>query len=150
MTAVTAEQLAEWRALAAAATEGPWLAHPAMADQPAEISAPNFNGMHEPMLDLLSTEDAAFIAAARTAVPALVAEVERLREESVKALAVVKLATDAMRMHEIGIKRSGDVTGEEHMEYLALERSGLTFEIARGIVAALRARAALPEEPADG
>jgi hypothetical protein len=113
MTAVTAEQLAEWKALADSIHIGP-----------------------TPFMKLVD------------ATPLLVAEVERLREASVEAHSVVKLAKDARRMHEIGIKRSGDVTGAEHMEYLSLERTGLTFDIARGIVDALRARTALPEESA--
>lgn len=75
---VTEEQLAEWERLTEAATEGPWdvmtreqweEGFPFCADGtnpytfPVDIDAP----------------DAAFIAAAREAVPALVAEVRRLR-----------------------------------------------------------------------
>lgn len=77
MTAITAEQLAEWKALADAATEGPW-----MSDRSAKIRCPaGYDvaavqiGAHERRANKL------LIAAARTAVPALVAEVERLRAE---------------------------------------------------------------------
>lgn len=83
-------QIDQWRALAEAATPGPWKLH--LVDDTTIISN---NG-----LDICTTcdsaeverhdsynieyermeADAAFIAASREAVPALIAEVERLRE----------------------------------------------------------------------
>lgn len=69
------EQRAEWKALADAATEGPWTA--------AEQSHGEWFSIQSPHLALCTAfepADAAFIAAARTAVPALLEEVERLRE----------------------------------------------------------------------
>lgn len=75
---ITQEQLEQWRALADAATPGPWelknygksvyLAGPAIEDIIGRIQ------FH-------AGADAAFIAAARAAVPALLAEVERLTAE---------------------------------------------------------------------
>lgn len=61
---ISDEQAAEWRELADAATEGPW-------DTDRLFIAHNH-----------AAEDAAFIAAARTAVPALLAERERLTAEA--------------------------------------------------------------------
>lgn len=73
---LTDEQLAEWERLAAGATRGPWHA----------VESQGWRGIvGEGNLDTveITTDpwptDLAFIAAARTAVPALVAEVRRLR-----------------------------------------------------------------------
>lgn len=80
MAEIPAERLAELRALADAASEGPWTAGgPYMRDHEVTIAK------HLPMLDLtwdeLGAANAAFIAEARTALPELLAEVERLRVE---------------------------------------------------------------------
>ena len=75
---ITQEQLARWRALADAATPGPW-------EQVTEfgewwISGPDIERHF--VIDTtngVNAQNADFIAAAREAVPALLAEVERLR-----------------------------------------------------------------------
>ena len=85
---MTEQQLADLDALAAAATPGPWEA----AHQYAEcwsLHGPEANGP-----DMMPKGDAAFIAAARTAVPALVAEVRRLREVAMEAFEEGQYATD--------------------------------------------------------
>ena len=77
---ITQEQLARWRALADAATPGPW-------EQVAEsgewwISGPDIERHF--VIDTtngVNAQNADFIAAAREAVPALLAEVERLTAE---------------------------------------------------------------------
>lgn len=77
------------RALADAATEGPWfdydrgIGHEVCTDP--EMEQPLNSGFRE----TFKAADAAFIAAARTAVPALCDEVDRLRAvvEAVEALA---------------------------------------------------------------
>lgn len=79
---MTDEQLAEWERLAAAATPGPWEAIPTVDADFATIKTRGKLGWmqyheYDPGID---ATDAAFVAAAREAVPALVAEVRRLRE----------------------------------------------------------------------
>lgn len=79
----TPEQRAEWRALADKATPGPWdtymvpgtrseEAYVAVEASETEVRIARYEGGHF---------DGAFIAAARTAVPALLADVERLTAE---------------------------------------------------------------------
>ena len=79
------ERLTELRALADAATSGPWK----VSDTPL---APDFenawvvledgrDGLHAGYDGQFSVADAAFIAASRTAIPELLDEVERLRAE---------------------------------------------------------------------
>lgn len=68
---MTPSRLAEIKALADAATPGPWLS------RDGEVFRPDFTGIaHE-----VDDDDSDFIAASRTAVPELVAEVERLRDQ---------------------------------------------------------------------
>lgn len=88
MTRVTAEQLAEWKALADAATPGPWTIekpgmHPTLGFADGIIIAAVARGMGiyaKPPTGSYPANDRAFIADTREAIPALVAEVERLRE----------------------------------------------------------------------
>ena len=76
------KQLEQWKNLASAATPGPWRSRESMGaatltkDSGALLAAGQ--GFFEP-------EDAAFIAAARSAVPALISEIERLRAVADKA-----------------------------------------------------------------
>ena len=89
---MTPERLDEIEARANAATQGPWEWHPYMGSG-ATLAKPN-RPFHE--LNILKTTDdwppvaadAEFIAAARTDVPALLAEVRRLQDavERVRAL----------------------------------------------------------------
>lgn len=67
---ITPEQLAQWKTLEEKATKGPW------EDRTGIFSLPD-----EPPGTSLYSPDAAFIAAARTAVPLLIAEVERLQDQ---------------------------------------------------------------------
>ena len=88
---ITDEQLKEWRALADAATPEPWLIDEAESCIGDVFSLIEIGGI--PFNDTISTvgsegeryvfnlPDAKLIAAAREAVPALIDEVERLREE---------------------------------------------------------------------
>lgn len=72
---MTKEQLDEIRARADAATPGPWI-------NDDDLSITGANGTDVCIWwDLVSADDAEFIAAARTDVPALLAEIERLRAE---------------------------------------------------------------------
>lgn len=72
---MTPERLAELRAIAAAATPGPWTTSSAWSVRSGrdELVAATSYYNHE--------ADAEFIAAARTAIPALLAEIERLVSE---------------------------------------------------------------------
>ena len=89
---MTTERLAEIEARANSATQGPWKWHPYMGSG-ATLAKPN-HPFHEHNI-LKTTDDwppvapdADFIAAARTDVPALLAEVRRLQDaaERVRAL----------------------------------------------------------------
>ena len=78
---MTPEQLAEWAALTDAATMGPWevrrLSWPQDSRDASDIVSPF--GVISDAENMPKAADAAFIAAARAAVPALIAEVQRLR-----------------------------------------------------------------------
>ncbi len=76
---IAQEQLARWRGLADAATPGPWEATSTWSDDGDSYYVAVVDG--RALLDTyvsMTDADAAFIAAAREAVPALLAEVERL------------------------------------------------------------------------
>lgn len=82
-------ELDELKELCAAATEGPWhqspdaLWHVRTVLENALIPLALKDG--EPIADAALDADAAFIAAARSAVPVLIAEVERLTQERDRA-----------------------------------------------------------------
>ena len=80
---MTPERLAEIRARAEAATEGPWGRHPAPKGRGQRVT--NKDGatlfVNERPGQMRARVDATFIAAARTDVPELVAEVERLTND---------------------------------------------------------------------
>lgn len=75
---ITDEQLAEWEKLANAATPAPWAAlfenDVATPDLVCVAKCPSYVGVP-------FSANQAFIAAAREAIPALIAEVRRLRQE---------------------------------------------------------------------
>jgi hypothetical protein len=82
---ITREELEKWKQLAEAATAGPWEATLLNIDTDSTYVEPcefHFCGMTDYPVDPIIQEqvhrDAEFIAAARDAVPRLVAEVERL------------------------------------------------------------------------
>lgn len=76
---VTPEQIAEWRRLAEAATPGPWSAP--VETGPTEVHGATPVAITSLVHSVAEKHDARFIAAAREAVPALLAEVERLRAD---------------------------------------------------------------------
>lgn len=78
---MTPERLAEIRARVKATTEGPWSFHPNHAF--ADPSDPLYVAGDGTVIadDISRKNNAVFIAHSRTDVPALIAEVERLREE---------------------------------------------------------------------
>ena len=78
MTGMTPERLAEIRARAEAATEGPWWTTRNL--RPATIFSGEGSDYNDAVADDAEPADATFIAHARTDVPELVAEIERLRE----------------------------------------------------------------------
>lgn len=83
---MTDEQLQEWSVLAEAATPGPWKSGWSWQDainggKSAWSEGPVHVGETLSQVAPQAIADAAFIAAAREAVPALVAEVRRLRAE---------------------------------------------------------------------
>lgn len=92
---LTREQLAEWRRLAEAATAGPWW----------ERKAFILSGVVDRVLDIqavapsdeISDADVAFITSARSAVPALIAEVERLANANEEARTLLHIATGCER-----------------------------------------------------
>lgn len=97
MSALTPERLAEIRERATAATEGPWGSHDfgyAGEEEPSSIVVHTGEFDHSDLLtydtetavawmprwERQESDNATFIAYARTDVPALLAEVDRLRE----------------------------------------------------------------------
>lgn len=88
------EELAELENLSAAATPGPWTYARPTAGRPHFVVADVVSHFIYPATDEIThgtraVDDAAFIAAARTAVPALVAEVRALRARRDELLATV-------------------------------------------------------------
>lgn len=77
---ITPEQLADWKALAEKATNTIWWAHCGLSLPDGrfgwEVIGPPYY-YDDARNEYLSEADAGFIAAARVAVPALIAEVER-------------------------------------------------------------------------
>ena len=112
---VTPEQLTEWERLAAEATSGPWaweatgqqdnawslgLTEPAVSGEIVETEDGERPEVVEHVAESGAAEskaDAAFIAASRTAVPALVEEVRMLREKARECPACEKLAHNIAR-----------------------------------------------------
>lgn len=108
MADVTEAKLAEWERLAEAATPGPWWVtgqpwgdetsvHAGPSDDPHTMTFPvcdfdlmshqfgdAFDGTDSDDIPEMVAPNMALIAAARQAVPALIAEVRRLREENVR------------------------------------------------------------------
>jgi hypothetical protein len=78
---VTDERLSELDALADAATPGPWLDKHWHDDEemPHTVVYCGPPGARRRMVRFVNLDDAAFVAAARAAIPELVAEVRRLR-----------------------------------------------------------------------
>lgn len=86
---LTPEQLSAWRQITDKATDGPWI--PELKGN--TVQSYSIPGVCHG-LKLNGGCDAAFVAAARTAVPALLDEVERLREEN----AALRADTELGRM----------------------------------------------------
>lgn len=141
LDAVTAEQLAEWKALAESATDGPWLYRPREDDDWGFVRGGNEQwtvaigraaqhldedayGKHRAGGTDPYGHNAKFIAAARTAVSALIDEVERLREALKQAAAHLEMAA------------------------AALDKAGQRASAASARSDAIEARVALSDEPA--
>lgn len=86
---ITSDQLAAWRALSDAASKEPWT-----ADHHCVSTS-------EEYVNVRSRDDAAFIAASRTAVPVLLHEVERLRAALAEACTMVRVGHDPARLAEL-------------------------------------------------
>ena len=99
------------RRLTEAATPAPWTAHPDGLVWPERIG--------DPVSGSVLVEDAEFIAAARSAVPALLAEVRRMRaewdrlvNERAELLAVVRAAEDLVVSEHAALRASLGKAGE--------------------------------------
>ena len=87
---VTQEHLEQWRALADAATPGPWrgdtdrgeLKYAVLGGDRELVIKVDHKNAESGFVGDNGENDGAFVLAARTAVPALLAEVERLRAEN--------------------------------------------------------------------
>lgn len=119
---ISNEQLDAWEQAADKALRGPWLAEHGMsgrnwvigtgATQEGELWCVTTDGLRASEYDGDAQGDAEFIAAARTAVPALIAEVRRLREMNSAMLTLlldsrnVQNYTDtSMEMEDWGMQR---------------------------------------------
>lgn len=130
MPEITEEQLAEWMALCDAATEGPWEGHVSRPNMGGGRSIPQvFGGPDD--ISVLEAWDSAngdydilFAAAARTAMPALIAALREARErherllggfgdlqELLNALAVEQAKVKRLRQ-AIGIYAEYDYRGQ--------------------------------------
>lgn len=92
---ITKEQLAEWKALEAKATKGPWAITNLINDGNTRLEIAFGDG--SPM----GFYDAEFCCTARTAVPALIAEVERLQdalEQKTLELVSAQASNDQLRV----------------------------------------------------
>lgn len=110
-TPTTPNDLAAIEQRANAATEGPWVAHPdglVWADRPGD-----------PVSGSTEIEDAEFIAAARTDVPSLAAEVKQLRDELDLSREFHKLAVSE-RDYELA--RVDRLTGERDEARVEIKR----------------------------
>ncbi|MGW6658893.1 hypothetical protein [Rhodococcus sp. NPDC055024] len=92
MSGVTGVDVEHTKALEAAATPGPWVARPSPmgAMLPDEVFASGESFGRNVPAECHQREDAEFIAHARTAVPALVAAVERVQAQVDKALEILE------------------------------------------------------------
>lgn len=76
---MTDEQLEQWEALANAATPGPWVE--VEEDGGQWLAGPEIESDYICDTAYMDDEDMAFVTAARTAVPLLITEVYRLRNQ---------------------------------------------------------------------
>lgn len=122
---MTNDELDRLEALAGAATAGPWAARPDRCgvfhtvDDARGCSVLDWHdGPNEPTFRMQA--DAEFIAAAREAVPALVAEVRRLTKERDEAMA---LATAMRGVAERAVNKAEELNGLLRRSVAAAERS---------------------------
>lgn len=117
MPDATPERAAEWRALADAATPGPWHAHFGTHGDPEVVLDPAWSKFTR-VADVSTASgdygraDARFIAAARDAVPALLDLVERLTGERDAALRELLAETYRPEGGEIVMRELGRVKAE--------------------------------------
>lgn len=121
---VTREQLASWRAVERAATPGPWEAGPAYNNAGCPTSDFSIPGHNQSATVELLAVDAAFAVMARTAVPALLEEVSRLRAEVADLrTAVIAVATTQIRRYELAEHvHAYRQVANDHSEPFSIER----------------------------
>ena len=127
----TDDELARWRALADAATPGPWM--PSGSTDPVCIGGLYWREgeVVERILTDRTDADAAFIAGAREAMPRLLAEVARLR-------IALRAARDLARIAETTRSRAAEWARQEERERMQREvdaqratNAALTAEVER-------------------
>lgn len=135
---VTPDQLAELRRLAEAATPGPWESshnvdppsddnyHPNNPNREGRGEGPTITGTYRDV-KAMAAADAAFIAAARTAVPALCAEVERLTAQ----VAELEAERDVMSETILGEMIAINKQLLQHVAALTRERDEARAELAQ-------------------
>lgn len=121
MTEPTPDQLAEWRRLADEATEGPWEAYSLPAVPPGQWQMVGVGQVDNEMghrIEVMFDDDAAFIAGARTAVPVLLDEVERLRGALEDMTREARLSREST---EKAVRRAEAADAERDMGRMALD-----------------------------
>jgi hypothetical protein len=111
------------------ATEGPWVAHSGYVETVPEFDLHRFDIMGETISQSAESRDAEFIAHARTDVPALLAEVERLREWEAEVE---------------GLESRNEEAWEKHAQELEAERDAARAALA-DTVPAQKVREAIAE-----
>lgn len=170
---ISQEQLEEWKALAEKTTKGDWevIERPGPSKKRQKpilfvecvLTEGYFAGLRAVIARANTPHDRDFIAASRTAVPSLIAEVERLRADLIEErTAVRELQRDACARDGVPMPSERPVVDKMRAEVERLR------EVVRGFLDCpeiadcapddkdpetdaleRRARAALPEEPAD-
>lgn len=119
MITVTDEQIAEWRRLSDAATSGPWRATSDGDWVGYVIAAKRRTTI---AICEASEVDMDFIAAAREAVPALLAEIERLRAATRDREAVILLTIEFLRKSAHECMEAHEKRDAEFMKWLKNKR----------------------------
>jgi hypothetical protein len=138
---MTPEHLAELERLADAATPGPWTTGTGTNGlHPWEVvTSPHLPAVEMHGDDATAVADAVFIAAARQAVPALVAEVRRLAREAGLA---ADLRQEITRLRAVAARDvcSGCMVREEQREHWMEQsrQNGVKYEKAKGVQDQLR------------
>jgi hypothetical protein len=127
---LTEEQLAKLEQLAAAATSGPWFAEPCRVLGSEYLA----NVVTQPggaeILEFAPPDDAAFCVAARTAVPALIADVRDARNAAEQALVARAVKLDATHVVIVYAGEPGPCSVADQLEQLVKERDQARHELA--------------------